>query len=203
MKRMKTAFMRTAMTLSAAFLITTGSDATPIDITFSARGEATNVESVTITNLTHPDIPAVTLIGSATLHLVDQSEKMTGDVNSDGTVDVADIATVISIMAGKARIAPGLQMMRAGTPALLGANAVKMDFHTGDILRFEGKSGEMRTIVVNAPKTSHAIPFSFYPCKDAQGNTYPIVEAGGLLWMAEDLNVGGQEFPVVNYVVKR
>ena len=191
-----------------------------IDLTFSARGEAPTVESVTVTNLTHTDIPAVTLNGTATLRLnnldaafetgdvngdgsVDVADIATiisvmangsagdspasADVNGDGTVDVADIASVISIMASKSRIAPNLPLMRAGSPALQGANAVTMDFHPGDILRFEGKSGEMRTIVVNVPKRDHAIPFYFCPCKDAQGNTYPIVEAGGLLWMAEDL----------------
>ncbi|MBQ9169252.1 MAG: T9SS type A sorting domain-containing protein [Bacteroidaceae bacterium] len=68
------------------------------------------------------------------------------------------------------------------------SNVVCMDFNEGDILRFEGKSGQMRTIVVNAPERSHSISFYFYPCKDVSGNTYPIVEAGGLLWMAEDLH---------------
>ena len=101
MKRKNSTFMRTAMALFAAFLVTTGSNANPIDITFSARGEATTVESVTVTNLTHADIQAVTLNGTVTLRLVDQSpvsEK--GDVNSDNVVDVADVAAVLSVMAG-------------------------------------------------------------------------------------------------------
>jgi hypothetical protein len=42
----------------------------------------------------------------------------------------------------------------------------------------------MTTIVVNSPKRNHSLPFYFYPCKDASGNKYPIIEAGGLLWMA-------------------
>ena len=70
---------------------------------------------------------------------------------------------------------------------LAAANVVRMDFYDGDILRFEASCGEMTTIVVNAPERSHSIPFYFYPCKDVSGNNYPIVEAGGLLWMAEDL----------------
>ena len=69
-----------------------------IDLTFSARGEASTVESMTVTNLTHTDIPAMTLSGTATLRLIDGSA-MPGDVNGDGTVDVADIAAVISVMA--------------------------------------------------------------------------------------------------------
>ena len=71
-----------------------------IDLTFSARGEAPTVESVTVTNLTHTDIPAVTLNGTATLRLNNLDAAFeTGDVNGDGSVDVADIATIISVMA--------------------------------------------------------------------------------------------------------
>ena len=183
MKRKRFTLLRTALTLSTAFLVATGSNANPIDITFSARGEASNVESVTITNLTHTDIKAVTLNGTAVLQLIDPDELIVGDVNADNKVDVADIASVLSIMAGNK---PSSARFVLGKPAA-GANVVKMDFHPGDILRFEGKSGEMRTIVVNVPKISHEVPFSFYPCKDLEGNTYTIIEAGGLLWMAEDL----------------
>ena len=58
------------------------------------------VESVTVTNLTHTDIPAVTLNGMATLRLNNLDAAFeTGDVNGDGSVDVADIATIISVMA--------------------------------------------------------------------------------------------------------
>ena len=67
------------------------------------------------------------------------------------------------------------------------ANVVRMNFYEGDILRFEASCGQMTTIVVNAPERSHSIPFYFYPCVDKSGNSYPIIEAGGLLWMAEDL----------------
>ncbi len=73
------------------------------------------------------------------------------------------------------------------TEASLPANVVIMDFHEGDVLRFEATSGEMTTIVVNAPERTHSVPFYFFPCKDVSGNNYPIIEAGGLLWMAEDL----------------
>ncbi len=44
-------------------------DNEPIDITFSASGEATTVESVTVRNLTHTDIEAVTLNGTDILRL--------------------------------------------------------------------------------------------------------------------------------------
>ena len=47
--------------------------AEPFDITFAARGEATSVESVTVTNLTDPSIAPVTLSGTDILRLVDPS----------------------------------------------------------------------------------------------------------------------------------
>ena len=45
----------------------------PIDITFAARGEATTVDEVTVTNLSDPDIAPVTLSGTDILRLVDPS----------------------------------------------------------------------------------------------------------------------------------
>ncbi|MBP5339860.1 MAG: dockerin type I repeat-containing protein [Prevotella sp.] len=220
MKRKRFTLLRTALTLSAAFLVTTGSNANPIDITFSARGEASNVETVTVTNLTHTDIKEVTLSGTAVLQLIDPDELVVGDVNADSKVDVADIATVLSVMSGNsldkekasdvnsdqkvdvADIASILSIMAGNKPSsarfalgrkaapkpAAGANVVTMDYHPGDILRFEGTSGEMRTIVVNVPERSHSLPFYFYPCVDVSGNNYPIIEAGGLMWMAEDLH---------------
>ena len=203
----------------------------PIDITFSAEGLGSSVETVKVENLTHTEIEPVTLSGNDVLRLGDDAG-IPGDVNEDGavnindvvaiinvmagtaswpnanvngdgagSVDINDVVAVINIMAGKGAKArkTALNKMRmtnaAESPftaafisAAANANVVRMDFHEGDILRFEGKCGEMRTIVVNAPERSHDVPFYFYPCKDVSGNTYPIIEAGGLLWMAEDLH---------------
>lgn len=131
--------------------------------------------------------------------------KESGDVNDDTNIDISDIVAIINIIAGggtksssprhiKSNVEPTYFTSEESpfTAAFIrskakATNIVEMDFKEGDILRFEGVSGEMRTIVVNAPKRSHSISFYFYPCKDASGNTYPIIEAGGLLWMAEDL----------------
>ena len=194
-----------------------------IDLTFSARGEAPTVESVTVTNLTHTDIPAVTLNGTATLRLnnldatfdtgdvnsdgsVDVADIATiisvmangsagdspasADVNGDGTVDVADIASVISIMASKSRSAKMFNAQRNVQSSIFNVqstNAVTMDFHPGDILRFEGKSSEMRTIMHLSPESSHAVTLDFFRCQDANGYNYPIVRIGDMLWMMEDL----------------
>lgn len=69
------------------------------------------------------------------------------------------------------------------------ATIVEMPFHNGELLRFTGTSGNMKTVVMNQPTLSHAITFDFYECKDAAGRNYPIVNVGGILWMAEDLGV--------------
>ncbi len=249
-----------------------------IDLTFAGRGESTTVESVTVTNLSRPDVAPVTLSGTDILRLAD-AETITPverlaesigiaqpiltpnpamgdgtlifDAKQDGPVRVGIYSTngmlmesaVLDVQKGRntARIpgqAPGIYIIKVegqglsastrwicgGSKSFSGialgganqwnkplpiklqspskvenslplregwegsSNVEYMEFTEGDILRFEGKSGEMRTIVVNAPERSHSISFYFYPCKDVSGNTYPIVEAGGLLWMAEDLH---------------
>ena len=245
----------------------------PIDLTFSAEGESSNVQSVVVSNLTHPDIGAVALSGTSILRLVDAEDYQTliesveeakvisepiitpnpavgdgtliFDAKSDGPVRVSvyttggmllDAATLnVSKGRNTARIpAQGTgifivnidgQGVKSSTRWICGgsksfggialggaqqwanatlptrnvsrapsqnradavANVVVMEFNEGDVLRFEGTSGKMTTIVVNAPQRSHSVPFFFYPCVDASGNNYPIIEAGGLLWMAEDL----------------
>lgn len=64
---------------------------------------------------------------------------------------------------------------------------VCMAYDEGDVLRFTGRSGQMRTIVMNSPSCSHDITFDFYKCEDSDGYNYTLVRAGDLLWMAEDL----------------
>ena len=74
------------------------------------------------------------------------------------------------------------------------SDIVEMLYEKGDVLRFTGQSGRMKTIVTNVPTLSHDIVFDFYDCTDAAGYTYAIVNAGGMLWMAEDLRyVGNSE----------
>ena len=68
-------------------------------------------------------------------------------------------------------------------------DVVYMQYNPGDLLRFTGSNGEMTCIVMKSPQRSHTITFSMYACKDAAGNCYPIIEAGGLLWMAENLKM--------------
>ena len=64
---------------------------------------------------------------------------------------------------------------------------VELEYAKGDVLRFTGTSGQMRTITTNSPRSSHPIYFDFFRCVDATGYNYTIVRAGDMLWMAEDL----------------
>jgi uncharacterized protein (TIGR02145 family) len=67
-------------------------------------------------------------------------------------------------------------------------NIVEMLYTEGDLLRFTGKNGNKTTIVMNIPTCSHDITFDFYGCTDAGGRHYAVVNAGDMLWMAEDLS---------------
>lgn len=69
------------------------------------------------------------------------------------------------------------------------ANIVEMLYADGELLRFTGKNGNMKTIVMAIPSISHNITFDFFACTDASGYHYTIVNAGGLLWMVEDLRM--------------
>ncbi len=69
-----------------------------------------------------------------------------------------------------------------------------LEYTEGDILRFTGETGKMRTIMMNTPHSSHPVYFDFFKCEDADGYNYTIVRVGDMMWMAEDLratNVSG------------
>ncbi len=241
-----------------------------IDLTFAGRGESTTVESVTVTNLSRPDVAPVTLSGTDILRLAD-AETITPveriaesigiaqpiltpnpamgdgtlifDAKQDGPVRVGIYSTngmlmesaVLDVQKGRntARIpgqAPGIYIIKVegqglsastrwicgGSKSFSGialgganqwadrslpvrftapvqqsraadANVEYMEFNEGDILRFEGKSGQMRTIMHLSPESSHDVFFDFFRCQDAAGYNYPIVRIGDMLWMLEDL----------------
>lgn len=64
---------------------------------------------------------------------------------------------------------------------------VELEYAEGDVLKFTGTSGKMRTITMNTPRSDHPVYFDFFKCEDANGYNYTIVRAGDMLWMAEDL----------------
>ncbi len=201
--------LRAAMTLLVTVLttLTAAGAADVIDLTFAGRGDATTAESVTVTNLTNPDIAPVTLSGSATLRLIDVAAAMRkGDVNIDNQVGIGDIVAITNVMAGtdtdsglKTRsdvngdgeVGIGdivaITNLMAGNFSVSSTDAVTMQFNAGDILRFDGTSDGMRTIMHLTPESSHPVTFDFFRCQDAAGYNYPIVRIGDMLWMLEDL----------------
>ena len=251
----------------------------PIDITFAARGEATAVGEVTVTNLSDPSIAPVTLSGTDILRLVDPSSMPTAIESiavaegvtrpiltpnpsmGDGTLifDAREAGPVrISIYTtdGKLLESATLQVEKGRNTALIpsqssgiyliniegkglkstarwiccggksgshialggaaqwanvslpfaapwqqgvqtrlqsqanaeGTNVVRMNFHEGDILRFDGTSDGMRTIMHLSPESTHDVFFDFFRCQDVDGYNYPIVRSGDMLWMMEDLH---------------
>lgn len=81
-----------------------------------------------------------------------------------------------------------LPLVTLATRAESNVNQVAMYYEEGDVLRFTGSSGKMRTIVMNSPTCDHDIMFDFYKCEDANGYNYTVVRAGDMLWMTEDVH---------------
>lgn len=68
------------------------------------------------------------------------------------------------------------------------ADEYTMNYTQNDLLRFTGKSGNYRTIVMKRPTESQQIDFRFIACTDGCGKNYPVIEIAGIYWMAEDLS---------------
>lgn len=64
---------------------------------------------------------------------------------------------------------------------------VVMQYNTGDLLKFTGRSGIHGTIVMDVPVAGKTISFNFIPCIDYDNNSYTIVQINDQWWMAENL----------------
>ena len=244
-------------------------DFTSIDLTFTPTGDATTLESVTITNLSHTEIEPITINGTDVLRLVspetitpiESIEEAKGiaqpiltpnpslgdgtlifDAQEEGPVRVSiynqggmllDAATLnVSKGRNTARIPAqgtgifivclegqglktttrwicagaksfsGIALGGAGqwadvvlpmkyeAPMPTRAAQVKqhfMEYNKGDVLRFDGRSGPLRTITHMTPRVSGSVCIDLFRCQDAAGYYYPIVRSGNMLWMMEDL----------------
>ena len=67
------------------------------------------------------------------------------------------------------------------------SNEVKMQYNTGDLLKFTGISNKYSTVVTDVPAESKTINFNFLACTDADNNDYSVVQINSQIWMAENL----------------
>jgi uncharacterized protein (TIGR02145 family) len=68
------------------------------------------------------------------------------------------------------------------------ASTIDMAYTGGDQLLYKGISGIYSTIITDVPVNSKTMTFNFAACTDADNNNYSIVQIGGQIWMAENLN---------------
>lgn len=81
------------------------------------------------------------------------------------------------------------------------ASVIQMQYSSGDLLKFTGRSDVYGTVIMDVPAESKTITFNFVPCNDYDNNNYTVVQIGGQLWMAENLKTtkysNGDDIPEV------
>jgi hypothetical protein len=62
---------------------------------------------------------------------------------------------------------------------------VDLAYTSGEWLKFTGAAGIYSTIRTDRPSSDKTITFNFVTRTDGDNNTYPVVETGKQVWMAE------------------
>jgi len=97
-------------------------------------------------------------------------------------------AKLISNTAKKEESLQIIQLKTQNAALLKSGNAETiMQYNTGDLLKFIGKSGNYTTVVMDAPKANKTVKFNFIPCIDRDKKNYAVVKIGKQIWMAENL----------------
>jgi uncharacterized protein (TIGR02145 family) len=84
-------------------------------------------------------------------------------------------------MQGESEVTPALGNLKQASAIVV------MQYNTGDLLKFTGRSGIYGTVYMDVPTTSKTITFNFMPCTDYDDNNYTIVQIDDQWWMAENL----------------
>ncbi|MCX6267925.1 MAG: T9SS type A sorting domain-containing protein [Bacteroidetes bacterium] len=81
------------------------------------------------------------------------------------------------------------QVTRQDSPENLkqASSMVVMQYNTGDLLKFTGRSGIHGTVYMDVPTATKTITFNFILCTDYDNNSYTIVQIDDQWWMAENL----------------
>jgi uncharacterized protein (TIGR02145 family) len=82
-----------------------------------------------------------------------------------------------------------------------GAGIIEMQYSPNDRLIFTASGGESISTVTDVTTTDKTLKFDFQPCKDGDGNKYPVVKIGPQTWMAANLKTtkyeNGDPVPLV------
>ena len=105
------------------------------------------------------------------------SGKLQCNGKSNGTISIEKVNNIIQIVDEKVEKndAKGIQAI------------IDMDYSSGDRLKYTGISGSYSTVKIDIPTSSKTITFNFILCRDGSNISYPVVEIGTQVWMAENL----------------